>query len=273
MNAGDRFGAWTVVDPAVRERRVRCVCSCGREKMVNATNLRRGLTASCGGTAHKLVGLDGDRFGRLVVLAFDHGDGRRSWWRVRCDCGALSLARADALKRGAVTSCGCAHADAVTTHGMTGTAEHRAWQNMIDRCHNPNSTSWRNYGGRGITVCSAWRSDFESFVGDVGCRPSPRHSIDRIDNDGNYEPGNVRWATMRQQSRNRRTCRFVEYGGRRMPVAELAERVGMPEELLRSRLSDGWAVADAVALRPLTRSECGYRGATSPKRRHGIKPV
>jgi hypothetical protein len=117
---------------------------------------------------------------------------------------------------------------------------------MIDRCTNPNSRMWHRYGGRGIRVCDRWRAGFWEFFADVGPRPSPKHTLDRIDNDGHYEPGNVRWAMPKQQSRNTRTNKLVEYKGERKPLAEWAEILGMSRVTLGRRLRlPGWSVERA----------------------------
>ena len=113
------------------------------------------------------------------------------------------------------------------THGCTGTPTYRAWQDMIQRCYNPRRTRYPMYGGRGITVCQRWRESFEAFLKDMGTSPSPRHSIDRIDNNGNYEPGNLRWATAKEQSRNQRRNRVLTYQGETLCIAEWAERLGV----------------------------------------------
>lgn len=119
----------------------------------------------------------------------------------RCECGTERDVFIGALRTGQSVSCGC-HQH--RTHGMSASPEHRLWRAIIQRCHNPRNTEYRNYGGRGIRVCDEWRNSFERFFADVGPKPSPELTFDRINNDGNYEPGNVRWATRTEQMRNTR---------------------------------------------------------------------
>jgi hypothetical protein len=146
----------------------------------------------------------GYRCGSLVVLS-EEIRGRHRVALCRCDCGVTKEVSADAIRAGRQRSCGCAR----TVHGMSGTPEYRTWANLIDRCTNPCSKSYDRYGGRGIRVCDRWRASFEAFLADVGPRPSAKHSIDRYpDNDGHYEPGNVRWATRTEQQRNTSRARL-----------------------------------------------------------------
>lgn len=145
----------------------------------------------------------GQVFGILHVLERAPPAGKHIKWRCRCDCGTVSDFFATNLARGLSQSCGC-----VRVHHMTDTPEHRAWQGMFDRCNNPNSHGYKDWGGRGITICDRWRNSFRDFLADMGPRPSPQHSIDRKDNNGNYEPSNCRWATKAQQSRNSRGARL-----------------------------------------------------------------
>jgi hypothetical protein len=155
--------------------------------------------------------LAGQRFGRLTAIEAERielSSGRKVMgWRCACDCGAKTLVHAVHLKAGRVGSCGCLNKELTArrnrTHGRTGTREHRIWKAMIRRCYNKNVREYRFYGARGIAVCDRWRSSFENFYADVGRCPEGK-SLDRINNDGNYEAGNCRWATPQQQARNRR---------------------------------------------------------------------
>ena len=159
--------------------------------------------------------LTGRSFYHLTVIYPDGdalGNGGQVW-RCFCTCGKfVSVAETD-LKSGGVSSCGCLppinkHSRQMkgvkVTHGMSLTPEYRSWAGIKQRCFNKNDRSYKDYGGRGITMCDRWAKSFECFYADMGRKPEPRMSIDRINNDGNYEPGNCRWATPKQQYHNRR---------------------------------------------------------------------
>lgn len=132
-------------------------------------------------------------------------------------------------------------------HGLCNSAEYQSWAGAKKRCFNKNCKSYGRYGGRGITMDSRWKDDFLAFYSDMGPRPSPKHSIDRFpDNNGNYEPGNCRWATPNQQGRNRRSSRMVELAGERMSLIEACERLDLDYDRVNDRLLSGWSFDEAI---------------------------
>lgn len=134
----------------------------------------------------------------------------------------------------------------MATHGLSGTPEFFAWTEAIYRCTNPGHPSYPQYGARGISVCKRWRDSFTAFLADVGARPSANHSLDRIDNNGDYEPGNVRWATRTQQQRNKRGAVLVTHNGQTRHICEWAELFGISFQSLKSRLRRGWTFEAAI---------------------------
>lgn len=192
----------------------------------------------------------GQRFGRLVAVYPIPGSREhpRKWF-CQCDCGATSSVLTRDLLDGNTTSCGCyireLHASRLRTHGLAGTSTYITWSGMLGRCSNPQSDRYVYYGGRGIKVCERWHR-FDLFLQDMGERPSKAHSLDRIDNNGDYEPGNCRWASKRTQSRNRRSNVVVEYQGLSMCLMDWAERLGMDFQTLRQRIQRyNWPIEKA----------------------------
>ena len=249
---GQAFGRYTVLGPSVHRRRWRCRCECGTERDVDLQALKRGLTRSCGCLRREQSPLNhpatiplgpGDLYGRLTVL---ERAVKRHYWICRCACGTTTTVWKYSLTTGSTTSCGCYSRERATTHGMSRRPENVAWRSMIQRCHNPRSGGFAQYGGRGITVCDEWR-DFARFFADVGPRPSRRHSLDRIDNARGYEPGNVAWATPTEQSRNTRRNRWITINGVRRTFTDWCRRTGIGAPTAYRRLKRGWPVERAVS--------------------------
>jgi hypothetical protein len=203
----------------------------------------------------KVIVLTGRRYGRLVVGDRATNTGNQTAWHCRCDCGNSVVCRSSNLRSGNTTSCGClAIEHLVARHAVHGgaarnrrTPEYIAWMSMKSRCYNTKHVGYANYGGRGVEVCERWRNSFESFFLDVGQRPSNKHSLDRYPNaNGNYEPGNVRWATRREQSRNMRTNRMFIVNGIAMCMEDVAKHYGLSSATLYKRLNRGLTLEQAV---------------------------
>lgn len=196
--------------------------------------------------------LTGLSFDRWTVLSFSH-TAKRSFWTARCACGTQRVVEGGALTTGKSRSCGCLHREVSSrvasqprTHGMKGAPEYYVWTSLKQRCLNPLVKNYAAYGGRGITVCSRWAQSFEAFIADMGERPSPRHSIDRIDNDGNYEPGNCEWKDFSSQVRNRRSNVVVQYRGQEMVLTDAVRLAGACYSTVHRRMSRGQSFAEAI---------------------------
>ena len=200
---GEKWFRWTVLRSieGSNPRKVMCRCDCGIEKAVNYSNLRRGLTKSCG-------------------------------------CLWIEIARSQST-----------HGE---TRGHRVSPEYTAWAGMKDRCFRVTSPKFGDYGGRGITVCDRWRDSYEDFLADMGRRPSSKHSLDRIDVNGNYEPNNVRWATDHEQSRNKRNNVMLTVRGEQKVLRDWAAQLGSNRDVVRNesrirwRLKHGWSSEDAI---------------------------
>jgi hypothetical protein len=203
----------------------------------------------------RAVNMAGRYYGRLYVLRrAGSGTSRRAMWMCLCDCGATSTARGDCLRRGEASSCGCFQRESLarrkpgTTHGKSGSPEWFSWKNMRTRCENPGRPDWGRYGGRGIVVCDRWQ-DFLNFLSDMGPRPTGT-TLDRIDSNGDYEPGNCRWATDIEQQNNKRNNHRIEYAGRTQTITEWARETGLRSDTLRFRLGSGWPIDRALTEKP-----------------------
>ena len=190
----------------------------------------------------KLIDLTGQKFGRLTVIERDTSRTGRAYWICQCDCGTVKSIMAKLLCNGHTQSCGCYRKENMSSHRLSRTKIYRTWGDMCSRCHNPNDTGYKHYGGRGIAVCDEWRNDFQPFydyVSKLEHFGEEGYTLDRINNNGNYEPGNVRWATAKEQSRNKTNNRLVGSHGQDIVLADLAEMTGLTSQLLRDRLERG----------------------------------
>jgi hypothetical protein len=164
------------------------------------------------------IDLTGQKFGLLTVEKYSHTKNHRAIWLCKCDCGNTIETNSKVLKNGHTSSCGClkhrkGKNNPTHKHGETKTSEYHTWIGIKLRCYNKNNSQYKYWGGRGISVCDQWLDSFESFIADMGPKPSPKHSIDRIAVNGNYEPSNCRWATSSEQARNRRTRNISGHNG------------------------------------------------------------
>lgn len=189
----------------------------------------------------------GEIHNRLTIISFDKYEKKRYYWNCQCICGNIKSIRYDVLKSGQTKSCGCLckelTSDRMTVHGYTKNLkippEYSCWIKIIQRCTNPKNKSYHRYGGRGITICEEWLNSFENFFHYVGSRPGKGYSIDRIDNNGNYEPGNVKWSTSLEQNNNLSSNKKVintETNEEYPTITSAARSMGMNDETLRQQL-------------------------------------
>lgn len=191
--------------------------------------------------------ITGMRFGRLVAIEFCKSTNK---WVCQCDCSNVTSVASGSLRFGITKSCGCLYREMVKKaplkHGLSHSGEYRTWLCMRQRCYNKNDGRYRDYGGRGIRVCQEWHK-FENFFADMDPKPSSAHSIERLDNDGHYEPCNCIWATPKRQARNRSTNILISFNNETKLMIEWAEMIGIKYDTLKSRLrKNNWSVVRAI---------------------------
>ena len=224
-------------------------------------------------TSSKAVNV-GDVFGRLTVLETGQiPDTYRYIAICQCECGSAPKAiRFDSLKSGVVVSCGCFQKEQTTTHGLSKSGHYSRWKNMLGRCEDPSDPAYPDYGARGIKVCDAWH-DIEAFVRELPDGYFDGAEIDRIDNDGHYEPGNVQWSTRQENTRNRRSNRNISYLGKSQTLAAWAAEYGMPKARLWHRVVDlGWDIEKAL-MTPLIDADERMLIARTARWAGHVKPV
>lgn len=171
----------------------------------------------------------GRKFARLTVIKeAGRNKHRRITWLCECECGREVVVLGSHLRNGNTKSCGCYHPDHKREpHGKCRTDEYIVWRGMKERCNNKNNSHYKDYGGRGIQVCDRWINSFSNFLSDMGKRPSSKHTLDRVDVNGNYEPSNCRWSTVEEQSSNKRNSVKIIHDGKEMTVPQIAKLTGI----------------------------------------------
>lgn len=237
---------------------------------------------------HRFIDLTSQTFGKLTVLQFHSiSKSGRTLWECKCECGNKTLVAAGELRANKTKSCGCLRSirckETKTTHGdgsrRRSVKEYRIWTHIKERCYNPNSMAFKDYGARGIAVCARWKNSYAEFLKDMGRCPQGLQ-IDRIDNSGNYEPGNCRWADRFIQSDNRRSVIHITHSGIRLNLKAWSRKLGIPYLRLYGRyVLRGWSFEDSitkpvgkqarVALRPHL-ERVGYRPSARPERNGGV---
>lgn len=234
IKEGQRFGKWTALNTIrkktssgkiITQWKVRC--ECGTISFVTSYDLNKGKTTQCRkcyGTYTK--DLRGQKFGEWEVIREGSKKNGKTHWICKCSCGNEENVCAASLTKGVSTKCLKCYQKTMPIHGYTSREKREPlydiWMGMIARCENPKHASYKHYGGKGITVCEAWK-DFEIFKEEIGNRPTLKHSVDRIDNNKGYYKENCRWATHIEQGRNRSNNRIIEYNNEKKCATEWAE--------------------------------------------------
>ena len=198
-----------------------------------------------------LIDLTEQTFGRLTVVErAENAKGRHPRWKCQCECGNIAIIDSASLKGGITKSCGCLLKEILSktkfVHGMCKSPEYKTWECMKERCYNITNTAYKDYGGRGIKILPKWKNNFMAFFNYIGPKPSKKHSIDRIDNNAGYFPGNVKWSTQREQTNNTRRSHFIVINEWKLTIAQWARFVGINPLTLCTRIHRGWPVVKAV---------------------------
>lgn len=258
---GKQIGMWNVIRYAGKRGSRHmwlCDCSCGKQKTVSGASLAEGTSASCGCSV-RIKEIVGKTFSRLSVRSkLDENPVSSSRYLCDCECGLACIVAGSDLWSRRVQSCGCLVSDSnkirCTTHGLTRRSEYSVWRGMIRRCYDVDFKSYCKYGGIGIIVCKRWLESAKAFIDDMGPRPSMLHSIDRFPNQsGNYEPGNCRWATIKEQNRNRKSNRLITIGDETRCIAEWSELTGIKAGTLWNRINMQGMTPELAISRPIAR--------------------
>lgn len=251
---GLEFDRWTVIGLGAKRLGTRksywiCECKCGNIKEVKSDILKNRQSRSCGCRKLEIFKKNcstpvknklHQEFGRLTVIAYAGKKRGKHYWRARCKCGVERDYVSNSLGRN-TNSCGCLHDDTrYKKHGMRRSKVYNTYHLMMRRCYKENSREYKNYGGRGISVCEDWLGEngFIRFLRDIGEPASSKLSLDRINNEGNYTKSNCRWATQKQQTRNKRNNVWLEHNGEKMCLSDWANRIGVTGTAITERLKE-----------------------------------
>ena len=206
--------------------------------------------------------ITGQKFGKLTAVKFSHRHNSKLFWEFICDCGNTHKAAIAQVRCKNTNSCGCLHKETITKHGMWNSLEYRSYQGMLQRCSNPNNTGYKDYGGRGITVCGRWlgKDGFTNFLEDIGYKPSQEYSIDRINVNGNYSKENCKWATPKEQANNRRTNIRVTFNEKDITISEFARVHNIKPNVLLGRMARNNISPEEAILLEVPHTK--YRGFT-----------
>lgn len=230
-----------------------CTCSnCGTEFYKKPSHIYKTnfCNKNCfnayqvGKSSRAYPDLTGQQFSKLTVLELAESANGQRQWKCLCECGGFIKATTDDLHGGRKKSCGCLRGE---SHGMTATVEYKAWRHMLGRCLNKDNKSYKDYGDRGIKVCDRWLHSFACFIADMGLRPSPKSTLERIDNEKGYSPDNCRWATSKEQNRNKRSTHLITFNGERLCLSDWAIRLGIHSTSLRYRIRN-WTLEQALTI-------------------------
>ncbi len=249
-----KFNSWKVLYLSKRVKGViywMCECECGTKKEIASNNLRSGKSKSCGckNISEDLVG---KRFGRLIVISREYKKNtKQTIWLCRCDCGNEILVAKQKLINHKTISCGCYRKEMVSTHNMSQTRIYRIWIKMKERCYNQNHKFYKNYGGRGIRICEEWLNKKNGFINLYNWAIENGYeenlTIERIDVNGNYEPNNCAWITMKEQARNKRNTIILNFNNEEKTLIEWAEITGINKGVILKRINSlNWSIEKAL---------------------------
>lgn len=205
--------------------------------------------------------IEGQRFGRWIVVEYCGimPNSSVSAWKCRCDCGTIKIIKAASLQSGRSQSCGCRHKEIVAAVGRSRAGlrkrhpvEYACWNQMLQRCHNPNNPTYERYGAKGIRVCARWRRGFEEFFKDMGSKPTPEHTLDRIKSDQDYKPVNCQWLHKSLQARNRLYVKRYTINGEKLCIPEISKKYNIKERTIYWRIKKGWSMDRVVGIDPKT---------------------